>query len=488
MRLLRLYARVLSLLGSRARLAWTLAIANLALAAAQFAEPILFGRVVDALNPPTGQEATAWSNLVTLLLAWVAFGLFNILVSLFADRLSHSQRHVVLTHYYEHILQLTLSYHGGTHSGRLMKVMLQGTDSLWGLWLGFFRDHLAGFVSLLVLMPLSLFMNWRLASLLIVLCAVFSVLTLYVMRKTERLQGTVEGHYSELAERASDTLGNVALVHSFTRIETEVNDLKSVTDKLLAAQIPILSWWAVLSVLTRAATTITVLTIVMVGAWLHFQNLATVGEIVTFMSFATMLIDRLQHAVAFSNRLFMDAPRLAEFFDVMDTIPCMRDRPDAIDPGRVRGQVEFRGVSFAYDDRRPAVSDLSFLVVPGETLALVGPTGAGKSTALALLHRAFDPQAGAIEVDGMDIRTMKLAALRRNIGVVFQESLLFNRSIAENLRVGKPDATEDELRRACARAQVLDVVERQGLGAAVGEPMVLLVFCVPPLEPSLAQA
>src|SRR5436190_23817438 len=117
MRLLRLYARVLSLLGSRARLAWTLAIANLALAAAQFAEPILFGRVVDALNPPTGQEATAWSNLVTLLLAWVAFGLFNILcttlVSLFADRLSHSQRHVVLTHYYEHILQLTLSYHGG---------------------------------------------------------------------------------------------------------------------------------------------------------------------------------------------------------------------------------------------------------------------------------------------------------------------------------------------------------------------------------------
>jgi ATP-binding cassette subfamily B protein len=90
--------------------------------------------------------------------------------------------------------------------------------------------------------------------------------------------------------------------------------------------------------------------------------------------------------------------------------------------------------------------------LPGQTIALVGPTGAGKSTAIALLHRAFDPQSGIIKIDGMDVRALKLTALRRNIGVVFQEALLFNRSIADNLRVGKPDATDDELRlAACAR-------------------------------------
>jgi ABC-type multidrug transport system fused ATPase/permease subunit len=110
-------------------------------------------------------------------------------------------------------------------------------------------------------------------------------------------------------------------------------------------------------------------------------------------------------------------------------------------------------------------------VLPGETVAFVGTTGAGKSTALALLHRAFDPQSGAIKIDGMDIRAMKLAALRHNIGVVYQEALLFNRSIAENLRVGKPDATDDELRAACERAQVLDVVEGlpQGFDTNAGE-------------------
>jgi ATP-binding cassette subfamily B protein len=476
MSLISLYARVLGLLGRQKRLAWILAIANLALAAAQFAEPVLFGRVIDTLtNAQSNPSGEVWRTLTILLAAWVAFGLFNIvcstLVSLYADRLAHRERHAVLADYFDHILQLPLAYHGGTHSGRLMKVMLQGTDSLWGLWVAFFRDNLAGFVSFFVLLPLSLLMNWRLALVLIILCAVFAMLTVFVMRKTEGLQTRVEEHYSELAERASDTLGNVALVHSFARIEAEVSGLKGVIDKLLAAQIPVLSWWAVISVLTRASTTITILSIIILGAWLNFQGLATVGEIVTFMSFATMLIDRLQSAVAFVNRVFTEAPRLREFFDVLDTLPALRDRPHAVDPGRVRGLVEFKNVSFSYDGKRSAAADLDFVALPGQTVALVGPTGAGKTTALALLHRAFDPQSGGILIDGVDIRDLKLAALRRNIGVVFQEGLLFNRSIGENLRIGKPDATDEELRQACERAQALEFIEDgyHGFDSRVGE-------------------
>ena len=173
----------------------------------------------------------------------------------------------------------------------------------------------------------------------------------------------------------------------------------------------------------------------------------------------------------FSDRMVTDAPRLNEFFEVLDTLPTVRDRPDAIDPGRARGLIEFQDVSFSYDGKRPAVADLTFTALPGQTVALVGATGAGKSTALALLHRVFDPQSGTIKIDGMDIRALTLSGLRRNIGVVFQEVLLFNRSVAENLRVGKPDATEAELRDACARAQVLDVIERQpqGFETNVGE-------------------
>ncbi|QIP07400.1 glucan ABC transporter ATP-binding protein/ permease [Bradyrhizobium symbiodeficiens] len=463
MSIFSLYTRVLELLGKEARLGWLLAFANLLLAASQFAEPVLFGRIVDVLSGKTvAGSSSAWPFLV----AWVAFGLFTILcsalVALQADRLSHRQRQAVLTDYFEHILQLPLTFHSGTHSGRLMKVMLNGTDALWRLWLGFFREHFAAILSVVVLLPLSLYLNWRLAILLFVLCIVFTALTTFVVRKTFGMQMAVEEQYSELSARASDALGNVALVQSFVRVESEVKGLRSVADELLAAQMPVLSWWALVTVITRASTTITVLAIFTLGIALHDQGLTSVGEIVMFVSFATLLIQKLEQVVGFINNVFMEAPRLREFFNVLDAVPAVHDRPDAIDAGRLSGLVEFNDVTFSYDGKRPAIEDLTFTALPGQTIALVGPTGAGKSTAIALLHRAFDPQSGFIRIDGMDVRGVTLTSLRRNIGVVFQEALLFNRSIEENLRVGKPDATEAEMRKAAERAQALDFIDRSG--------------------------
>ena len=474
--IIRLYGRVLALLGSDSRVAWTLAVANVALASAQFAEPVLLGRIIDTLTgAQTRGEPPSWPQLSVLLSAWAGFGLFTIacgtLIALYADRLAHRRRHIVLTDYFEHVLQLPLTYHGNTHSGRLMKVMLQGTDALWGLWVGFFRDHLSSFVSLLVLLPISLFINWRLALLLIALCVVFASLTALIVRKTQHLQSLVERHYSDLAERASDALGNIALVQSFSRLEAEVIELRQIVERLLAAQMPVLSWWALAAMLTRTSTTLTVLAFIIVGTLFHINGQATIGEMVTFMNFAGLIISRLEQTVSFINRVVMGAPRLAEFFQVRDTVPAIRDLPDSVDPGRLSGLVEFKDVSFSYDGKRIAAADLNFKAMPGETIALVGATGAGKSTAIALLYRAFDPQSGMVEIDGIDIRKFKLAALRRNIGVVFQEALLFNRSIADNLRVGKADATDAEMRDAARRAQCLEFIERkfEGFERSVGE-------------------
>jgi ATP-binding cassette subfamily B protein len=476
MSFVRLYGRVLDQLGAERRVGWLLAIANVALAIALFAEPVLFGRVINVLAGAQANRAAAdWPHLWLLLLAWACFGLFTIAcattVALFADRLAHRRRLAVLTSYFEHVLQLPLAYHGEVHSGRLMKIMLQGTDTLWSFWLGFFREHLAAFVALIILVPLALTLNWRLAILLIVLCVLFAVLTALILRKTETLQNTVQAHHSDLAERASDALGNIALVQSFARVESEVRALQSVSEQLLAAQFPVLSWWAVVTVLTRASTTLAVLSIIGLGTWLFQRGLITIGEIVTFMALAGMVISRLEQAVSFANHMALDSAQLREFFRVLDTVPAMHDKPGAIDPGRFAGRVEFDNVSFAYDGTRPAVSGLTFTAEPGETVALVGATGAGKSTALMLLHRGFDPQSGCIRIDGKDVRDIQLGALRRNIGVVFQEALLFNRSIAENLRAGKPDASHEEMRAAAAGAQALDFIDRNpdGFDAHVGE-------------------
>jgi ATP-binding cassette subfamily B protein len=460
-----LYIRVLRMLGTETRLGWILAVANLALASALFVEPILFGRIIDTLASNQSRVADLdWNRLLFLLGSWVGFALFSILagtlISLHADRLSHRQYQVVRTTFFEHVLQLPLAYHTGAHSGRLVKVMVTGTNTLWSLWLAFFREHFVSFVSLLVLLPATLFINWRYGLLLIALCCVFATLIAFIISRSEKLQGKVERYYSDVSERTTDTLGNIALVQSFTRIESEVLGMRKLGDDVLSAQLPVLSWWALATVITRTATTLTILAILVLGVWFYVHNQTTVGEIVMFMSYATLLIGKLEQAVGFSNRMVTEAPRLREFFEVLDTVPAVRDRPNAVDPGRVRGLVEFHDVSHSYDGKRPAVIDLSFVVQPGETVALVGATGAGKSTALALLHRAFDPQSGVVKIDNMDVRDLTLSGLRRNIGVVFQEVLLFDRSVAENLRVGKPDATEAEMRAACERAQVMDVIER----------------------------
>ena len=476
MAFIRIYWRVLALLRTQARLAIALALANIALAGAQFVEPVLLGRIVDALSGalPAGLGPAA-RVLAPLIGAWVGFGLFIIvastLVAWFADRLAHQRRNLVMADYFEHVLQLPLAYHSGAHSGRQIKVMLAGTDTLWWLWVSFFREHFAALVFIALLLPASLALNWRLALPLIALCLGFVALTMTVMQRAFALQSAVERHYSDLAETAADALGNVALVQSYARIELEVSGMRGLINSLLRAQMPVLSWWAVAAVLTRAGTTLTLLVILLLGTYLKLVGLASVGQIVSFMSIAALLISRLEQAVGFSNRLFLDAPKLADFFDVLDTVPAVRDRPGAVDPGRVRGLVEFNDVSFSYDGKRPAVVDLRFAAAPGERVALVGPTGSGKSTALALLHRAFDPQSGAVSIDGADIRDLTLVGLRHNIGVVFQETLLFNRSIAENLRVGNPGASEAELREAAARAQALDFIDAnsEGFNAPIGE-------------------
>ncbi len=193
MKLLKLYLRVLGHLGTETRLAVLLIVANLSLAVALFAEPILFGRIIDAMTTAKSAGKTVtWPDILPLLSAWAGFGLFTIAagvtVALHADRLSHRRRLAFMQLFFEHVLNLPLSYHSNNHSGRLLKQMLEGANSMSWLLLSFLRDHCASMVALTVLLPVSLWVNWRLAILLVVLVISFAILTGYVLRRTEQLQ------------------------------------------------------------------------------------------------------------------------------------------------------------------------------------------------------------------------------------------------------------------------------------------------------------
>ncbi len=173
----------------------------------------------------------------------------------------------------------------------------------------------------------------------------------------------------------------------------------------------------------------------------------------------------------FTSRVFFQLPMLDDFFSVLDAKSSVPEKPDAQVLAAPRGEVTYHSVSFAYPGGPNILSNVSFTARPGTSVALVGQTGAGKSTAMNLLQRLWDPSEGCITVDGQDLRDVTLESLRRSIGVVFQESLLFNRSIRENLRIGRPEATHEEVERACRLADAHEFIVRQpqGYDTVVGE-------------------
>lgn len=476
MRFTKVYRRAIATLAGDRRLALMLCAANVIVAALQFLDPLLFGRVIGLLTQ-SGSMAPGqvWTEAAQLLGIWFAVGagaiLANIATSLHSERMAHRNRLQVMNRYFGHVLSLPLSFHGDIHSGRLMKVMLGGSDSLFGLWLTFFKDQFSTLVAVAVLLPLTFLLNWRLALTLVVLVVVLVTLTVLVVRRTEAGQRRVEHFHSHLAGTAQDALANVMVVQSFTRLQAESRLFGQIVDDVLRYQFPVLTWWAVVNVLTRASSTLAVISIVVIGTWLHVQGKASVGEIVSFMGFATLLIGRMESAVQFASRLFFQLPILEDFFGVLDAKSSVPERTDAADLKAPQGAVVFDSVSFAYPGGPRILDGVSFTARPGMSVALVGQTGAGKSTAMNLLQRLWDPVEGTIRIDGQDLRGVTLESLRRGIGVVFQESLLFNRSIRENLRIGRFDASDEELERACRLADAHEFIIRQpqGYDTVVGE-------------------
>ncbi len=469
MSLLKTYIRVLALLGPERGLAVGLALTNVALAAVFLLEPWLFGKVVDALADPRTGDAWAYIGW------WTGVGFFgvaaSVLVSLYSDRLAHRRQLAAIVEFFEHALALPLAFHDRHHTGRLLRTLHTGSSNLFHLWLAFFRSHLSTLIAILVMIPLALRLNWKLALLMMALMSTFVLFNTLVVRRTGSAQRKVEQLNQEISERAGDVFGNVMVVQSFSRVVAEVSALRQLVTAVLTAQYPVLRGWAWVAVANRAASTLTVIGLFALGVQLHGRGEITVGAIVSFVGFAMMMIGRMEQLAGFVSELFFDAPGLANFFEILDIRSGLHELPGLPDLQRVRGEVAFEHVSFGYESAYPVIKDLSFSVPAGHTVAVVGPTGAGKTTALSLLYRAYDPGIGRITIDGIDIRSVSLSSLRTQIAVVFQNPGLLYRSIAENLRIGKPDATDAELEAAAIAAEAHQFVtgKPEGYDAVVAE-------------------
>lgn len=463
----KIYVRALSLLKNEGWLTALLVVAGVTVSSVQLLEPILFGRVIDALSK---QQPT-----VHVLTLWAGLGVFNIFASVFvavvSDRLAHRQRLSVMGRAFETALTLPFMFHAEQGSGKVVRAILAGTDHLFGLWLTFMREHLSAIFSVMILIPAALSMDWRLSCLLFALALIYGAGNILILHQTFERQSHVETYHQDLYGRVGDVLGNVTIVQSYTRLLDEIRDFQKIMSQLLQAQYPVLTWWGLLNVVTRISATLTMVMILGFGAILVSRGEVALGQIVTFVGFSGLLISKMDQISAFFYRSITQAATLKTFFDMLDKQEHTTDESGAHDLHHAVGDVEFRDVTFQYPGHKAGVFNLNFRAHPGQTVALVGPTGSGKSTALALLQRMFDPDSGEITIDGVNSKHFTVASLRRNLATVFQESGLFNRSIADNIRVGRPEATDAEVEEAARLAEAHDFIAAKpgGYTFVIGE-------------------
>lgn len=467
MTLLQVYWRALRFLAPARRRVLLVCASNVVLAMVTIAEPILFGRIIDAISEKTDVAPT--------LMLWAGLGLFNIvafvLVAREADRLAHRQRVDVLAKSFTNVMTMPLSWHYQRGTSNVLHTLLRAVDTLFGLWLEFMRQHLTTAVALVLLVPTAIAMDFRMSLVLLMLAILYVAIGRLVMRKTKQNQKLVETHHHNVFAHVSDSVSNVALLQSYNRIAHETHALRDYVDGLLKAQYPVLDWWALASAMHRVASTISMMVVIVIGAILVSRGELRVGDIVAFTGFASLLISRLDQVSAFASQIFEARVRLEDFYALEDATD-LRAEPAHCRPlGKVRGHIQFDGVSFAFPNASNGVQDISFSVEPGQTVAIVGPTGAGKTTLINLLQRVYDPSEGAIRIDGVDTRLVTRASLREAIASVFQDSALLSRTIEQNIRLARSDASFEDVHAAAQAAAAHDFIlaKNDGYDTLVGE-------------------
>ncbi|SDA67776.1 glucan ABC transporter ATP-binding protein/ permease [Mesorhizobium qingshengii] len=467
MTLLQIYWRALGYLAEDKKRVALICSANVALAIIAILEPIMFGRVIDAISER--------GSVFTTLAMWAGLGAFNIvafvLVARGADRFAHKRRSEVLCQSFERVITMPLAWHHQRGTSNALHTLLRAVETLFSLWLEFMRQHLSTAVALVLLVPTAISMDLRMSLVLLALGALYVGIGRLVMKRTKAGQAAVERHYHQVFAHVTDSVSNVAVLQSYNRLGHEADTLRRYVKNLLDAQNPVLDWWAMANALHRLSSTISMMVVLLIGAYLVTHGQLRIGDVIAFTGFATLLIARLDQMSAFANQISEARAKLEDFYHLEDSAADAAEPDGLRDLTNVTGHVRFENVGFEFANSGQGIDDVSFEVQAGQTVAIVGPTGAGKTTLINLLQRVFSPSHGRILIDGIDTRTVTRKSLRHSIATVFQDAGLLNRSIEDNIRVGRADATNDEIHAAAnaAAAQDFILAKSSGYDTLVGE-------------------
>lgn len=374
---------------------------------------------------------------------------------------------------FRHLQHLSMSYYDERRTGKILARLMGDVGAVQQLITGsaiqLFSDILGFFATVVIMLC---YFPWYLTALALVMLPFHALTYIIFSRKVQESAKLVRDKSATIFGSASEVLSGAKVVKSFTAEMREhqafVSELRELF-QLTFWQSTLSTWWSITATFFHNVGRVLIFLVAGLAV-IKYQSI-TVGDFIVYTGYAGGLFQPVLDFISLTNQFIPAMVGVSRVYEVLETEPEIKDDPHAIAMNNIKGEVEFRDVHFAYKGGEEVLHGISFHVNPGEVIAIVGPSGSGKSTLANLLARFYDVTKGQILVDGVDIRKIKLRNLREQMGAVLQETFLFSGTIEENIRYGKPDATEEEVIEAAKQANAHDFIMQlpKGYYSEIGE-------------------
>ena len=417
----------------------------------------------EALQPAlTMLPGERFGSLLVLALSLVGIalltGVFAYYQQFITSRIGYRLVYTLRGELFDHLQRLSLSFHNRARTGELMSKITSDTNILkdvYAEYLLLFVTHILTVGSMMVVL---FAMEWRLG--LVVACSfpVLFLLLFSVLRRVKRSARRQRSNEGRLASRIGEILGAVNLVQTFGREHYERQRFDEESAQSMEESIRTARIEAAATRLVEVVTAVSTAIVVVFGGMLAMQAHMSPGDLLVFVAYVTGMYKPVKNMARLSARMSKASVSAGRINEILEIEPEIQDAPDAIVAQGLRGEIRFENVSFSYGEGPPILRNVSFTIPAGQHVALVGASGAGKSTIANLILRLYDPTEGRVLIDGVDVRQFQRASLRREIGVVLQDTVLFGTTVRENIAYGKPDASSAEIEAAAREVHAHDFI------------------------------
>ncbi|MED1949924.1 ABC transporter ATP-binding protein [Brevibacillus centrosporus] len=432
--------------------------------------PVAVNMVVDKLLPSKDWPLILWACF-GLLIMYILNAAMNYVVTYWGHMLGINIETDMRKKLYDHIQKLSFRFFDNTKTGHLLSRLTNDLMEIGEVAHHGPEDLFIAIMTLVGAFFLMFSINEEMAIMTFLVIPIMIWLVIHFNRKMTTAFHRMYGDMADFNARVEDNVGGMRVVQAFANEAFEngrfaENNLRFRLTKLLSYQI-----MAQNSSVSYMMMRLVTLFVLICGSWFVLQNQLTYGEFVAFLLLTNVFFRPMEKINAIIESYPKGIAGFRRYIEIMETEPDITDAPEAIAVEKLRGDIQYKGVSFSYDQESSILRDIDLNIRAGETIAFVGPSGAGKTTLCSLLPRFYEIDSGSITIDGMDIRKIKLSSLRSQIGIVQQDVFLFSGSIRENIIYGNQTATEEEIWEAARRAKLDEFIRAQqdGMETIIGE-------------------